>query len=133
MTEAYNAAGSEPADLYSTDGRCPDLQLVLPGRNIISDVCVTHPLSPSMVKSKRAWTTTGAARTAQTTKRRKYDETAAQHRAELLPFCVETYGGMAPDAIKLLSAMGVVLHSRRCAERAGAIGAGNMVTGGDLE
>ena len=29
-----------------------------------------------------------------------------QHHAELLPFCVETCGGMAPDAIKLLSAMG---------------------------
>ena len=33
-------------------------------------------------------------------------ETADQNHAELLPFSVETYGGMAPDAIKLLSAMG---------------------------
>ena len=94
----------EPAGLHSSDARCPDLQLVLPGRHIISDVCVTHPLAPSWIT--KACTTTGAARSNQTTKHRKYRETAAQLHAELLPFCVETYGGMAPDAIKLLSAMG---------------------------
>ena len=36
-------------------------------------------------------------------KHNKYRETAAQNHAELLPFSVETYGGMAPDAIKLLA------------------------------
>jgi hypothetical protein len=96
----------EPAGLDSGDGRCPDLQLVLPGRNIISDVCVTHPLAPGRVKSRVSWTSTGAARRAQSIKHSKYRETAARHRAELLPFCVETCGGMAHDAIKLLSAMG---------------------------
>ena len=96
----------EPAGLDSGDGRCPDLQVVLPGRPIISDVVVTHPLAPSMVKSGVSSTTTGAARRAERLKRKKYRETAAQHSAELLPFAVETYGGMAPDAIKLLSAMG---------------------------
>jgi hypothetical protein len=98
-------AVKEPAGLHSGDGRCPDLQLVLPGRNIISDVTVVHPLAPSRVKSGQSWTTTGTARMAQEAKRTKYGETAARH-AELLPFSVETYGGMAPDAIKLLSAMG---------------------------
>jgi hypothetical protein len=98
----------EPAHLHSDDGRCPDLQLVLPGRNIITDVCIPHPLAPSGVKSRRSWTTTGAARNMQNVKHKRYKETAAQHRAELLPFCVETYGGMAPDAIKLLSAMGTM-------------------------
>jgi hypothetical protein len=66
----------------------------------------THPTAPSSVKSRVSWTTTGAARNKQTVKHRKYTEVAARHHAELLPFCVETYGGMAPDAIKLLSAMG---------------------------
>ena len=42
----------EPAGLHSSDGRCPDLQLVLPGRHIISDVVVTHPLAPSWVKKQ---------------------------------------------------------------------------------
>jgi hypothetical protein len=96
----------EPTGLDSSDGRCPDLQLVLPGRHIISDVSVTHPLGPSNVKNRQSWTTTGAARAAQRGKHDKYKNTAAQRKAELLPFCLETYGGMAPDAIKLLSAMG---------------------------
>jgi hypothetical protein len=98
----------EPAGLHSSDGRCPDLQLVLPGRMIISDVCVTHPLAPSKVRNRTSWTTTGAARQYQQKKRDKYKDTAVQHHAELLPFSVETYGGMAPDAIKLLSAMGAM-------------------------
>jgi hypothetical protein len=98
----------EPAGLHSSDDRCPDLQLVLPGRNIISDVCITHPLAPSRVKNRTSWTTTGAARRMQNKKRTRYLETADQNHAELLPFSVETYGGMAPDAIKLLSAMGAM-------------------------
>ena len=81
----------EPAGLHSGDGRCPDLQLVLPARNIISDVCVTHPLAPSRVKNGQSWMTTGTARWAQARKHKKYRETAAQHHAELLPFSVETY------------------------------------------
>jgi hypothetical protein len=48
------------------------------------------------------------ARQYQQKKRDKYKDTAVQHHAELLPFSVETYGGMAPDAIKLLSAMGAM-------------------------
>ena len=96
----------EPAGLDSGDGRCPDLLLVLPGRNIISDVAIAHPLAPSKVRYGISLSSTGAARNSQYNKHRKYRDTAAQHRAELLPFCVETYGGMAPDAIKLLSAMG---------------------------
>ena len=58
------------------------------------------------MNSRQSWTTTGAARSAEKTKHRKYTETAAQHHAELLPFSVETFGGMARDAIKLLAAMG---------------------------
>ena len=99
-------AQREPAGLHSTDGRCPDLQLVLPGRHIISDVVVTHPLAPSRVKNRTSWTTTGAARRSQNKKRTRYTKTAVDNNAELLPFAVETYDGMAPDAIKLLSAMG---------------------------
>ena len=74
----------EPVGLHSIDGRCPDLQLVLPGRIIITDVCITHPLAPSSVKYKTSWTATGAARMLQTVKHSKYRETAAQHHAELL-------------------------------------------------
>ena len=51
---------------------------------------------------------TGTAKNLEQKKRKKYTETAAQHHAELLPLSVETFGGMAPDAIKLLAAMGSV-------------------------
>jgi hypothetical protein len=96
----------EPTGLHTTDDRCPDLLLVLPGRAIMSDVCITHPLAPGKVKNRTSWTTTGAARNLQHKKHTRYMKTAVQNNAELLPFSVETYGGMAPDAIKLLSAMG---------------------------
>ena len=96
----------EPAGLHASDGRCPDLQLVLPGRHIISDVCVSHPLAPGRVKNRESLTTTGCARRAEGVKHNKYRETAAQNQAELLPFSVETYGGMAPDTIKLLAIIG---------------------------
>jgi hypothetical protein len=75
-------------------------------------VCTTHSLAPATVKNRRALTSAGAARSMQTTKRRKYQETAVRHRAELLPFCMETCGGMAPDAITLLSAMGEMGEER---------------------
>ena len=45
-------------------------------------------------------------------KLRKNRDRAAQHHAELLPCCVETYAGMAPDAIKLLSAIGQMADER---------------------
>lgn len=96
----------EPVGLRSADGLCPDLQLVLPGRHIISDVVISHPLAPGKVKEGMSWTSTGAARVAQGEKHREYTKLAVANHAELLPFSVETYGGMAPDAIKLLSAMG---------------------------
>ena len=35
----------------------------------------------------------------------KYDEIAERHGAKLLPFAVETCGGMAPDAVALVRAL----------------------------
>ena len=58
------------------------------------------------MKNRVSWTSTGAARSSQGRKHKKYRETAAQQHAELLPFCVGTCGGMAPDAITLLAVMG---------------------------
>ena len=60
----------EPAGLHAGDGRCPDLQLVMPGRHVFSDVCVTHPLAPSTIS--HACATLGAARHQQRMKRQKY-------------------------------------------------------------
>jgi len=90
----------EPTGMAAADGRRPDLRIVVGGRHIIADVVITNPLAPSHVKKSQA--TLSAARTFQQQKHRKYDTIAAQHGAHMLPFAVETTGGMAPDAVTLL-------------------------------
>jgi hypothetical protein len=45
---------------------------------------------------------TRTAQYAQERKRNKYEKTAAHKEARLLPFAVETCGGLAPDAVTLL-------------------------------
>ena len=55
-----------------------------------------------MAKHGLAWTATGVAREKERTKRKKYSGTATLRGAEFLPFVVETCGGMAPDAVKLV-------------------------------
>ena len=92
----------EPVKLSTGDGRRPDLQIVLPGRHILADVAVCHPLTQRVAKHGLAWTATGVAREKERTKRKKYSGTATLHGAEFLPFVVETCGGMAPDALKLV-------------------------------
>ena len=92
----------EPVKLSAGDGRRPDLQIVLPGRHILADVAVCHPLTQRVAKHGLAWTATGVAREKERTKRKKYSGTATLHGAEFLPFVVETCGGMAPDAVALV-------------------------------
>jgi hypothetical protein len=84
-----------------TSVKLPDChQLVYPGEHVLTDVAVVHPLGfhgrlfPS--------NPTGAAKQAQYAKRRKYAAIASRHDAQLIPFVVETCGGLAPDAITLL-------------------------------
>jgi hypothetical protein len=45
------------------------------------------------------------ARRKQQLKHDKYDEIAERHGAKLLPFAVETCGGMAPDAVAFVRAL----------------------------
>ncbi|MDB5910672.1 MAG: uncharacterized protein JWP34_4786, partial [Massilia sp.] len=84
----------EPVKLSARDGRRPDLQIVLPGRHILTDVAVCHPLTQRATKRRIAWTTTGVAREKEWTKRKMYSGTAALHGADFLPFVIETCGGM---------------------------------------
>jgi hypothetical protein len=95
----------EPVGLSAGDGRRPDLQIVLPGRHILTDVAVCHPLTQRVTKHGLAWTATGVAREKERTKRKKYSGTATLHGAEFLPFVIETCGGMAPDALTLIRAL----------------------------
>jgi hypothetical protein len=90
----------EPEGLSSEDGRRPDLQLVFPGQHLLTDVVVVHPLSRARVGAGRIpsqWM-----QRAERVKQAKYSAVAAQHHATLLPFAVDTTGGLAPDARRLL-------------------------------
>jgi hypothetical protein len=57
------------------------------------------------VPSPAAHTHTGVARGMQREKHDKYDHIADRHGAKLLPFAVETCGGLAPDAVALVRAL----------------------------
>jgi hypothetical protein len=92
----------EPVGLEATDGRRPDLQLAINVQMIISDVVVSHPLGRGYTRTGIALRPLGVAKDKQQRKHAKYDRTAAQHHAQMLPFSVETCGGMAPDAVTLL-------------------------------
>ena len=91
----------EPGGLVMEDKRRPDLLLTFPGQQILTDVVVSHPLCPThrlRACSKHA----AVAEFANTRKLEKYVTTAATQHARLLPFSVETTGGMARGAIELL-------------------------------
>jgi hypothetical protein len=88
------------------------LQLVFPGQHVLTDAVVVHPLAPSYVNQGTSLSATGAARMQQRVKTRRYSKTAARHEAMLLPFAVETCGGMAPDAIRLLRLIAQAGHEQ---------------------
>ena len=92
----------EPVGLEFDDGRRPDLQLVFAGQHVLTDAVVVHPTAPGYVTNGSSLSVAGAACRLQHVKKQKYMKTAARHEAMLLPFAVETCGGMAPDAVRLL-------------------------------
>jgi hypothetical protein len=92
----------EPKGMHREDGRRPDLQVVFPGKHILTDVVISHPLSAGRLDIACGGRATAVAHAAQQKKKRKYEETAARHEAKLLIFSVETCGGMAPDAMTML-------------------------------
>jgi hypothetical protein len=103
-------AEREPKGLSWGDGKTPDLQVYFPGTHLLSDVVVSHPLAPGYAgahssKFSRAHTRAGVAIHKQRAKHDKYDEIAERHGAKLVPFAVETCGGMAPDALALVRAL----------------------------
>lgn len=94
----------EPRGLSASDGKRPDLQIVFPGVHLLTDVVVVHPLTYFRIhgvnKEGRYFV-----RDAERKKRVKYAQVATDHACELLPFAVETTGGMAPDAFALLDSI----------------------------
>jgi hypothetical protein len=79
----------------------PDVQMVFPGRMLLTDVAVSHPLTENYIARNKS---SGAAK--QHEKHGKYSSVAKRLIAELLPYSMETCGGMADDAMKLVQAMG---------------------------
>ena len=82
----------------------PDLLLTLPGRTVLSDVVVCHPLAPGTRN------TTGARRLAtakakETTKNKNYAHLSSRHRFVQLPIALETTGGVGPRTATLIEAM----------------------------
>jgi hypothetical protein len=78
----------------------PDLQIVYPGRHVLTDIAVVHPLA--VYGRSQPENSTATAKDMEGKKRRKYAAIAKRHDAELIPFAVETCGGLGPDAIALL-------------------------------
>jgi hypothetical protein len=66
----------EPRGLHSTDNRRPDLQLFFPNQHIITDVVVSHPLTPGYIENRLACRTLGVAKHREQRKHTKYDQTA---------------------------------------------------------
>ena len=79
----------------------PDLIITLPGRRILSDVAVVHPLATGHLGRSQL----GTARNVEGKKRDKYSHIALARHFEQLPFVCETTGGLGPSAAKLIRAM----------------------------
>ena len=95
------AACKEPQGLSTEDGRRPDLQIVLPGASILTDVVVSHPLAPSHV-SVASSKVLAVAQQAAKRKQAKYKDVAATQHAHFIPFAVETTGGISQEAAQLI-------------------------------
>jgi hypothetical protein len=95
----------QPTGLDPKSDLRPDLMLILPGRRILTDVAICHPLAPGRREKGTSHRTLGTARVIEENKRKKYTKIKVQHEMELLPFVVETCGGVGREAGKLLKAM----------------------------
>ena len=93
-------ASREVKGLQADSHLRPDLQLLYPGEHVITDVAVVHPLGAQ--GKQRPLRQTHLAKATQELERLKYAAIGCRHDAQLIPFVVETCGGLAPDAITLL-------------------------------
>jgi len=98
-------AQHEVKGLDDTSDLRPDVLLTLPGRQILTDVAIAHPLAPGAVRQAKSTNELGCARAVESFKRRKYARLSSLRGFEQLPFVVETCGGMGPSAVTLVKAM----------------------------
>ena len=79
----------------------PDIQIVFPGRMLLTDVVVSHSLTASTVANSKS-----AAAFWQGRKNRKYAGVASRLGAELLNVSMDACGGMADGTSRLVEAIG---------------------------
>ena len=91
----------EVTGLDPHSGQRPDLQIVFPGRMLLSDVSVSTSLTAARVAL-----TSFSANDFQTRKKKKYAAVASRLGAELLNLCVDACGGMASEATRLVRVIG---------------------------
>jgi hypothetical protein len=82
----------------------PDLLLTLPGRTVLSDVVVCHPLAPGARNTTRVGQL-AVAKVNEMRKKKKYLGLSSRHRFVQLPIAIETTGGMGPRTETLVDAM----------------------------
>ena len=91
----------EVKDLDPSSAQRPDLQLVFPGRVLLTDVVISHSLTASNVLSGRSTATDRQRR-----KNTKYARVASRIGAELLNVSVDACGALASDAARQVEAIG---------------------------
>jgi hypothetical protein len=106
VRSAGGAAALEVKGLSADTRIQPDMQISFPGQLILSDVVISHPLCPSHVSAASRKRLLVAEEAAQR-KHSKYDQVARLHRMRLLPFSVETMGGLSREAEQLVEQIGL--------------------------
>ena len=93
--------GREVEGLDPKSVRRPDLQLAFPGRMLLTDVVVSHLLTANAIARGQS-----RALERQRAENNKYAGVASRIGAELLNVSLDTCGGMAKDAVRLVEAVG---------------------------
>ena len=104
--EMQNALGEGEEGLHRAD-----ILAILPGgRSVMIDVTIVHPLGSKRVSS--AWHTFGAAaKWAEKRKWEKWQGFVDKPQYEFVPFAVETYGRLGPQASAFLKEIGEIAAS----------------------
>ena len=99
--ERGHAAAQQLPPRSRRDPERGDLLALLPGRPIVADICVTHPLAASAVKAA-ARDTGATARGKDSLKRDKYSRTGTG-ACQFVPLSHETFGRAGAAAFALLN------------------------------
>ena len=91
----------EVEGLNPSNKQRPDVQIVFPGRMLLTDVAVSHTLTASHIARYES-----TVLKMQGIKDKKYAGVAARLGAELMNFSMDSNGGMGSDAVRLVHAIG---------------------------